>query len=182
MSGTGLVAGVDVGGTFTDLVIFDPASGLCVWPRCRRRCRTSRAGCWMLPSRPGPTWRHRPDRPRHHDHHQCRVGTPVGEDRADHHDGLSRRAGAWPPHQAAGLWHAWGFHPVIPRDLRLEVPERMDARGRVLTGAGRRRAAGSGPASARSGLRGLVIHFLHAYANPAHELRAGEIAPKPLAE
>ena len=25
------------------------------------------------------------------------------------------------------------FRPVIPRDLRLEVPERMDARGRVLT-------------------------------------------------
>ena len=25
------------------------------------------------------------------------------------------------------------FTPLIPRDLRLEVPERLDARGRVLT-------------------------------------------------
>ena len=68
------------------------------------------------------------------------------------------------------------FRPVIPRDLRLEVAERMDAAGEVVVpldeaavraAAGRLRAAGC---------QSLVIHFLHAYANPAHELRAGEIA------
>ena len=33
-----------------------------------------------------------------------------------------------------------------------------------------------------AGCEALVIHFLHAYANPAHELRAGEIARATLAE
>ncbi len=68
------------------------------------------------------------------------------------------------------------FTPVIPRDLRLEVPERMDARGRVLTPLDEAafRAALEGLLAA--GCEALVIHFLHAYANPAHELRALQIA------
>ncbi len=68
------------------------------------------------------------------------------------------------------------FCPIIPRDLRLEVPERMDASGAVLTpldeGALREALAALIAADCES----LVIHFLHSYANPAHELRAAEIA------
>jgi N-methylhydantoinase A len=47
--------------------------------------------------------------------------------------------------------------------------------------AGRSCAARAIP-TAGSGLRGLVIHFLHAYANPAHERRAGPRLPRTLAE
>lgn len=68
------------------------------------------------------------------------------------------------------------FTPIIPRDLRLEVDERMDARGRVLTPLdedGVRRAAEQ---LLSEGCEALVIHFLHAYANPDHERRAAEIA------
>jgi N-methylhydantoinase A len=96
--------------------------------------------------------------------------------------GLSRRAGAWPPHEAAGLWHARLIHPVIPRDLRLEVPERMDARGRVLTALDEDALRAAVIHLRDQGCESLVIHFLHAYANPAHELRAGRDCPKPLAE
>ena len=68
------------------------------------------------------------------------------------------------------------FTPVIPRDLRLEVTERLDASGNVrvaLNEDGVRAAVGELLAL---GCESLVIHFLHAYANPAHEKRAAEIA------
>ena len=68
------------------------------------------------------------------------------------------------------------FEPLVPREHRLEVDERMDAAGEVvrpLDEAGVRAAA---EALAVAGCESLVIHFLHAYANPAHERRAAEIA------
>ncbi len=68
------------------------------------------------------------------------------------------------------------FVPVIPRDLRLEVAERVEASGRVRTPLDE---AGMREAVARliaAGCESLVIHFLHSYANPAHERRAAEIA------
>ena len=75
---------------------------------------------------------------------------------------------------------AYGMHgtftPVIPRDLRLEVPERMDARGRVLTTLDEDALSAAVQQLKDGGCESLVIHFLHAYANPAHELRAAEIA------
>lgn len=67
------------------------------------------------------------------------------------------------------------FEPLIPRELRLEVDERMDVRGEVVVPL---HEAGVEQAAQRllaAGCESLVIHFLHAYANPAHELRAGEI-------
>jgi N-methylhydantoinase A len=68
------------------------------------------------------------------------------------------------------------FEPLIPRDLRLEVTERIDAEGEVvrpLDEAELRDALGRLRAL---GVESLVIHFLHSYVNSAHERRAGEIA------
>ena len=64
------------------------------------------------------------------------------------------------------------FDPLITREYRLEVDERMDARGDVLRPLdedGVRRAA---ERLRDLGCESLVIHFLHAYANNAHERRA----------
>ena len=68
------------------------------------------------------------------------------------------------------------FHPVIPRDLRCEVPERMDAQGEVVTLLDEDAVRHAVQTLLVQGCEALVIHFLHAYANPAHELRAAEIA------
>lgn len=68
------------------------------------------------------------------------------------------------------------FFPVIPRDLRLEVPERMDATGQVLTHLDEAAMADAVRSLNDAGCESLVIHFLHAYANPSHEIRAAEIA------
>ena len=68
------------------------------------------------------------------------------------------------------------FTPIIPRDLRCEVAERMDYAGRVVTPLdedGMRQAITH---LLEAGCESLVIHFLHAYANPDHERRAAEIA------
>ncbi len=68
------------------------------------------------------------------------------------------------------------FRPVIPRDLRLEVPERMDAAGQVLVPLDEDAVRAAVRRLLDAGCESLVIHFLHAYANPGHERRAAEIA------
>jgi N-methylhydantoinase A len=68
------------------------------------------------------------------------------------------------------------FEPIIPRELRLEVGERMNAQGGVVVPLDESAVAEAVKTLIAAGCESLVIHFLHAYANPAHELRAGEIA------
>ncbi|MGI9506314.1 MAG: hydantoinase/oxoprolinase N-terminal domain-containing protein, partial [Geminicoccaceae bacterium] len=68
------------------------------------------------------------------------------------------------------------FRPIISRDLRLEVPERLNAAGEVLTPLDEAAVRTAVKALLDQGCEALVIHFLHAYANPAHEQRAAEIA------
>jgi N-methylhydantoinase A len=67
------------------------------------------------------------------------------------------------------------FRPVIDREVRLEVPERMDADGKVLTPLDEEAVAGAAKALLAAGCEAVVIHFLHSYINPAHERRAAEI-------
>jgi N-methylhydantoinase A len=67
------------------------------------------------------------------------------------------------------------FEPLIPRELRREVAERMDARGNVVTPLDEDAVAREARALLAAGCEALVVHFLHAYANPAHERRAGKI-------
>ena len=68
------------------------------------------------------------------------------------------------------------FEPLVPRDLRLEVPERMDASGAVVTPLDEAAVAVAVRRLLNAGCEALVVHFLHSYANPAHERRAGEVA------
>lgn len=67
------------------------------------------------------------------------------------------------------------FSPLVPRDRRLEVDERMDVNGQVVRPLDEAGVAAAARALLAMGCESVVIHFLHAYANPAHELRAGEI-------
>lgn len=65
--------------------------------------------------------------------------------------------------------------PLIPRALCLGVPERIDADGVVqapLDEAALRQAARQ---LKREGVEAIVVCFLHSYRNPAHERRAAEI-------
>jgi N-methylhydantoinase A len=68
------------------------------------------------------------------------------------------------------------FVPVVPRDLRLEVSERIEAGGVVRTPLDEVEFRAAVNALKEAGCESLVIHFLHSYANPIHEKRAAEIA------
>ncbi|RWB78507.1 MAG: hydantoinase/oxoprolinase family protein [Mesorhizobium sp.] len=68
------------------------------------------------------------------------------------------------------------FVPVIPRDLRLEVSERIEASGAVRIALDEAEMRDAVKKLLDAGCESLVIHFLHSYANPSHERRAAEIA------
>jgi len=65
--------------------------------------------------------------------------------------------------------------PLVPRDLRLGVPERIGARGQVIAPLDEAAVTALAPLLRKAGIGSVAIGFLHSYANPAHERRAGEL-------
>ncbi len=72
--------------------------------------------------------------------------------------------------------------PLIPRELRLTVPERVTADGRVLVPLDEAAVSALVPVLQGLGVESVAIGFLHAYANPAHERRCAEILRAALPE
>lgn len=174
---TGRVAGVDVGGTFTDLVVVDSASGQVRLAKVPTTVPNQAGGVLAAFEAAGEVLAgidlivHGTTTTTNAvlERKLARCGLITTEGFRDVLE-LGRRTRPQPYGMTGS------FTPIIPRDLRLEVPERMDARGRVVTvlDEGAVRAAVARLLAA--GCEALVIHFLHAYANPAHELAALEIA------
>ncbi len=65
--------------------------------------------------------------------------------------------------------------PLVPRHLRLPVPERVDAGGRVLLPLDEAAVRALIPGLREAGVQSVAVGFLHAFTNPAHEQRAGAI-------
>ncbi|MCB1311934.1 MAG: hydantoinase/oxoprolinase family protein [Sedimentitalea sp.] len=172
----GAVVGVDVGGTFTDLVALDPASGrvrLAKVPSTPDNQAfgvmnaLAAAGCDLAALDLIV--------------HGTTTTTNAVLERKLARTGLITTAGFRDilelgrrtrpqPYGMTGT-----FRPLIPRNLRLEVSERMDASGAVVTPLDEDAVHAAAKRLLAAGCESLVIHFLHAYANPAHELRAAEI-------
>ncbi len=68
------------------------------------------------------------------------------------------------------------FEALIPRDLRLEVDERVDAEGLVVTPLAPDQVREAVGRLRSQGVEALVIHFMHSYLNDTHERQAREIA------
>ena len=173
----GFVAGIDVGGTFTDLVLVDPAT------RTMRLAKT-------------------PTTPENQSFGVMQALADADADLASlalivHGTTTTTNAVLERKLARTGLITTGGFRdvlelgrrtrpapygmkgvfrPVIPRDLRLEIPERMDAEGQIVIPLDEAALRAALAALIAAECESLVIHFLHSYANPAHELRAGEIA------
>ncbi len=64
---------------------------------------------------------------------------------------------------------------LVPRERRLVVPERVDVNGRVLKPLDEAAVEAVAGELARLEIDSVGIGFLHGYANPAHERRAREI-------
>ncbi len=67
------------------------------------------------------------------------------------------------------------FTPLIDRERRFEVDERVDADGKVLVPLDEAQVEAAARALLGAGAESIVIHFLHSYINPAHEARAAEL-------
>ncbi|MBT9383096.1 hydantoinase/oxoprolinase family protein [Pseudooceanicola sp. CBS1P-1] len=170
------VIGVDVGGTFTDLILMDPASGEVRLAKVPSTLDDQSRGVLnavteaqaSLPETALVV-------------HGTTTTTNAVLERKLARTGILTTAGfrdvlelgRRTRPQAYGM--KGDFRPLIPRDLRLDVPERMDAQGRVVTPLDEEALRTAARTLLERGCQAVVVHFLHAYRNPAHELRAGEI-------
>ena len=171
-----LEVGVDVGGTFTDLVLIDPSSGAVTVAKVPTSPENQAFGVLAALADTGRS--------------PSDIAGIVHGTTATTNALLERKVAR------AGLITTRGFRdvlelgrrtrptpygltgsftPLIPRDRRLEVAERMDASGTVLTPLDEDGVEAAAITLLDAGAEAIVIHFLHAYANPAHERRAAEI-------
>src|SRR5918996_814515 len=68
--------------------------------------------------------------------------------------------------------------PLVPRDLRLEVDERLYATGEVLKPLDENSAIATIGALQAVGVESIAVCLLHAYANAEHEQHVGELLRK----
>ena len=171
------IVGIDVGGTFTDLILMDEGGGS---PRIAKVPTTPDNQAFGVL------------------HALEQTGVPLSEVRSIVH-GTTTTTNAMLERKFSkvGLITTQGFRdvlelgrrtrptpyglkgrfePLIEREHRLEVPERMDAEGEVLVPLDEDAVRAAAIALREAGREALVIHFLHSYVNPAHERRAAEIA------
>ena len=65
--------------------------------------------------------------------------------------------------------------PLVPRELRFTVPERMDVHGAVRRPLDEAAVRAVARRIAELDVEAVAVALIHAYANPAHEARIGEI-------
>ncbi|MEQ8857630.1 MAG: hydantoinase/oxoprolinase family protein [Pseudomonadales bacterium] len=70
--------------------------------------------------------------------------------------------------------------PLVPRPLRFTVPERLDAAGEVLLPLDLDAARALLPRLRERAVTSVAVGFLHAYVNPAHERAVGELLRREL--
>ncbi|MAW86562.1 MAG: hydantoinase [Phyllobacteriaceae bacterium] len=170
------IAGIDVGGTFTDLVLLDQASGGVRLAKVPSTLENQAFGVLAALEEAGADLAHLGLII-----HGTTTTTNAVLERKLSRTGLITtqgfrdvlELGRRTRPQAYGM--KGEFRPIIPRDLRLEVSERMDADGAVVVPLDEAAVEAAARQLLEAGCESVVVHFLHAYANPAHEQRAGEI-------
>ena len=171
-----LIVGVDVGGTFTDLIVVNEATGELRVAKVPTTVRNQADGVLAALRETGAAMTdvgiviHGTTTATNAvlERKGARVGLITTRGFRDVLE-LGRRTRPNP----YGL--SGSFEPLVTRELRVEVDERIDADGavvRTLDEDGVRRAA---EWLRDAGAEALVIHFVHAYVNDIHERRAREL-------
>ncbi len=172
MSGRGAIVGVDVGGTFTDLFLLDPAAG---------RFLTAK-----VPS-------HRGDEAQGFLHGLTALGGVAAVDAIVHgttagtNTLLERRGPKIGVIATRGFrdvlemrrrdrrrtWGLWGdFVPIAERDMRVDVNERTLADGSVRTAVDAAEIRAAARHLLDRGAQSIAVTFINAYANADNERRA----------
>ena len=68
-----------------------------------------------------------------------------------------------------------GYSPLVTRPFRFEVPERIDYQGKVITELDEDAVRRIGQEIGDKGVNAIAICYLFSFANPAHEQRTAEI-------
>ena len=175
----GLVLGVDVGGTFTDLVQLDPSSGVVRLAKVASTLDNQAFGVMNAI-----------------DKVECKlaeVAMVIHGTTTTTNAVLERKLSKTALITTAGFrdilelgrrtrpkpYGMTGhFEPIIPRDLRFEIPERIDASGRIVRPIDDDAVNAVGQKLLSSGVESVVVHFLHSYVNPEHELRVAALLDK----
>jgi N-methylhydantoinase A len=180
VTGTGVIIGVDVGGTFTDLFMLDPAN------RTFRTCK--------VPSHRGDEARGflnalaalgRLDGATAHRSivpgsivHGTTVGTNTILERRGPRIGVITTRGfrdvlEMRRRDRRRTWGLWGdFIPIAERDLRVEVNERTLADGTIRSRVDAAEVRGAARLLLEKGAESVAIIFVNAYANAGNERAA----------
>jgi N-methylhydantoinase A len=173
--------GIDIGGTFTDIVIYDTSTG--------RQASHKELTTHGEPARGVMTGIERL-LARH-------AIAPAGIERVVHATTLFTNALIERKGAKTGLLTTRGFRdtleigrerkyelydikiikpaPLVPRHLRLEITERMTVDGRIHTALDESNVLAAATRLVEEDVESLAIVFLHSYINPAHEQRCLEI-------
>ncbi|MGE8591487.1 MAG: hydantoinase/oxoprolinase family protein, partial [Alcaligenes sp.] len=169
----GLVVGVDVGGTFTDLFVLDEVGGtarVVKVPSTRgEEARGFMNGIARVADGAGAIATIV---------HGTTVGTNALLERKVARTGIITTAGfrdvlEMRRRDRPQTWGLRGnYEPIVPRDLRLEVAERVLADGTVHTPVDLDQVESAARALLAQGCEAVCVFFVNAYANPSNEALA----------
>ena len=182
---TGLRLGVDVGGTFTDHILFDEDSGLLYTFKTPSTpedpSRSVMAGVGHFATAPrglSGLWLMA---------HGTTVNTNTVLSRTGAKIGLITTKGFRDVlaigRQTRPHFYRWDVDrpaPLAPRHLRLEVSERMDSHGRVVMPLCEEDVRRCAEVLEGHGVEAVAVCLLNSYANPDHEARVKEILEETL--
>ncbi|HEX4835277.1 MAG TPA: hydantoinase/oxoprolinase family protein, partial [bacterium] len=173
----GMNVGVDVGGTFTDLIAQPPDGGP---PRMHKVLTTREPSRALLDGL--RALRRSGEDVAHLTYGTTMVTNALLEDRVARVALITTRGfrdvleiGRQQRDHLYRLDAPGRTPPVVPRALRFEVTERIDHRGRVLGPLREEEVRGLVDAIRQAGVETVAVSLLHAYANPAHERRIGAL-------
>jgi len=168
-----LILGIDVGGTFTDVFVLDEASGRAEVAKVPTT-RPDQSGGFLAGIRarvadPGAIATVV---------HGTTAGTNALLERKGARTGVITTEGfrdvlEMRRRDRPRTWGLRGdFTPAVPRDLRLEVAERVRADGAVLTPVDPEAVREAGRQLMAAGCEAVAVCFVNAHANPANEAAA----------
>jgi N-methylhydantoinase A len=173
---SGWQVGIDIGGTFTDVVAFQSTKGAVIQAKVRSRPEDPVASLLAALDAVGIDWEQVDDLM----HGTTMVTNAIVENKLAQAalvatDGFTDTLaiGRQNRRHLYRLDLPPKLEPQIPEALRIGVTERMDCRGHVLEALTEDVIEDTARKVAASGVKAVAVSLLHAYANSVHEERLG---------